>query len=90
MNSKDPIVDVIEVLTHIIHKEIDDNSYVMTDDKNFRYFGGIFENVPNFYSIFANINIISTVRRYGSLLVAPYPPRGNIISTGRSNCKDGP
>ena len=45
MNSKEPIVDVVEVLTHIIHKEIDDNSYVKTDDKNFRYFGGIFENL---------------------------------------------
>ncbi len=45
MNSKEPIVDVVEVLTHIIHKEIDDDSYVMTDDKNFRYFGGIFENL---------------------------------------------
>ena len=45
MNSKEPIMDVVEVLTHIIHKEIDDNSYVMTDDKNFRYFGGIFENL---------------------------------------------
>ena len=45
MNSKEPIVDVVEVLTHIIHKEIDDKSYVMTDDKNFRYFGGIFENL---------------------------------------------
>ena len=45
MNSKEPVMDVVEVLTHIIHEEIDNDKYVMTLDKNYRYFGGIFENL---------------------------------------------
>ena len=45
MNSTEPIIDIVEVLTHIIHKEIDDNNYVITNDINYRYFGGIFENL---------------------------------------------
>jgi len=62
MNSKEPIMDVVEVLTHIIHKEIADDSYVMTDDKNFRYFGGIFENLAiktELVSLFQYINDVT-------------------------------
>lgn len=45
INSKEPIIDVVEILTHIIHKEIDEETYIKTNDKNFRHFGGLFENL---------------------------------------------
>lgn len=45
MNSDEPAMGIIEVLTHIIHKEIDDGSYVTVNDKNFKYFGGLLENL---------------------------------------------
>ena len=45
MNSDEPVMDIVEVLTHIIHKEIDDNSYVTVNDKSFKYFGGLLENL---------------------------------------------
>lgn len=45
MNSDEPVMDIVEVLTHIIHKEIDDNSYVTMNDKSFKYFGGLLENL---------------------------------------------
>lgn len=62
MNSNEPIMDVVEVLSHIIHKEIDDDNYVMTDDKNYRYFGGIFENLAiktELVSLFQYINDVT-------------------------------
>ena len=62
MNSKEPIMDVVEVLTHIIHKEIDDDNYVITDDRNYRYFGGIFENLAiktELVSLFQCINDVT-------------------------------
>lgn len=45
MNSEEPIMDVVEVLTHIIHKELDDDTYITVDNKDFKYFGGIIENL---------------------------------------------
>jgi len=46
LNSKEPpIQEVVEVLSHIIHKEVDENKYIEVTDKNFRYFGGIIENL---------------------------------------------
>ena len=62
MNSNEPIMDVVEILSHIIHKEIDDDNYVMTDDKNYRYFGGIFENLAiktELVSLFQYINDVT-------------------------------
>ena len=62
MTSKEPIMDVVEVLTHIIHKEIDDDNYVITDDRNYRYFGGIFENLSiktELVSLFQRINDVT-------------------------------
>ena len=62
MTSKEPIMDVVEVLTHIIHKEIDDDNYVITDDRNYRYFGGIFENLAiktELVSLFQRINDVT-------------------------------
>ncbi len=59
MNSKDPIMDVVEVLTHIIHKEMVDGVYIPVDSKDFRYFGGIFENIAiktELVSLFQCIN----------------------------------
>lgn len=59
MNANDPIMDVVELLTHIIHKEIDDDSFVKTDNKSYRYFGGIFENLTiktELVSLFQCIN----------------------------------
>ena len=46
LNSKEPPAhEVVEVLSHIIHKEVDENKYIEVTDKNFRYFGGIIENL---------------------------------------------
>ena len=46
LNSKEPPAhEVVEVLSHIIHKEVDENKYIEVADKNFRYFGGIIENL---------------------------------------------
>lgn len=46
LNSKEPPAhEVVEVLSHIIHKEMVENKYIEVTDKNFRYFGGIIENL---------------------------------------------
>ena len=45
LNSKEPTHEVVEILSHIIHKEVDENEYVEVADKTFRYFGGIIENL---------------------------------------------
>ena len=47
------------MLTHIIHKELDDETYITVDNKDFRYFGGIFENLAiktELVSLFQCIN----------------------------------
>lgn len=48
VNSKEPVKDIITVLSHIIHEESDKDEYVTVKDKNHRYFGGITENLAVF------------------------------------------
>lgn len=45
LNNTNHTHEVIEVLSHIIHKEVNENSYIEVTDKNFRYFGGVVENL---------------------------------------------
>ena len=59
MNETEPIQKMVEVLSHIIHKESVENSLVEAKDKNFRYFGGLIENLTiteELVSLFGCIN----------------------------------
>ena len=59
MNETEPIQKMVEVLSHIIHKESVENSLAEAKDKNFRYFGGLIENLAiteELVSLFGCIN----------------------------------
>ena len=42
--SKEPIKEIVNLASHIMHNEIDNNTYVEASNINFRYYGGILEN----------------------------------------------
>lgn len=44
MTTKEPIKEIVNLAAHIMHCEIDKNTYVEASNINFRYYGGMLEN----------------------------------------------